>query len=187
MSKTAITILISAVIIIAAVFLITKKPATDTNSDMSPVGQTQTNENQTGADYQPNGKKMAFGVFAAQGGSFQCTVTQHVGGSDTAGKVWLDGKKIHGIFSTVVQNQAITSNFTVIDDYTYAWTSMSKNGFKIKNAPVTADGNTSSGAAASGSYSWDASQIGDYECTPWTSTDSIFALPAGITFSEIKS
>jgi len=181
MSKTATTIIIAIIIIVAAVLLINKKPAAE-----QPIVETPET-----VTTQPEAKKMAFDVFlkqGLQGQAYECTVHQYVGEIDTVGKVWIDGEKMHGEFATAVQGQNIKSFTTMMDGYMYSWSSISNTGFKMKStAPADANGNTSSNAASSGSYSWNASQIGDYDCKPWTPTESTFALPANIKFTEMKA
>lgn len=181
MSKTISTILVTALVIAAAVLFINKKP---TATDVAPNGMTQTTTDANGADYQPNqsGKKMAFDVFLAQGGTYECTVHQYVNDTDTTGKVWIDGAKLHGKFSTMVQGKSIDSNFSVLDGYTYAWASMSTMGFKMKNKTDMMSGSVNTPV---GTYSWDAKQIGDYDCSPWTSDAATFAIPANIKFTEM--
>ncbi|MEJ0001840.1 MAG: hypothetical protein WDN09_01490 [bacterium] len=52
---------------------------------------------------------------------------------------------------------------------------------------VSADAATDTGAGASGTYSWNADQIGDYNCTAWTADAAKFALPASIKFQDMSS
>lgn len=185
-SLTYTLITIAAIAIATVVILKNPAPATtdaDDNTSVAPTGMTQTNENPNGPDYQPQGKKMAFDVFlkqGVQGASYECTVHQIVSNSDTVGKVWIDGSKVHGEFETAVQDMDITSNFTIIDGYSYSWSSMPSSGFKIKIPADSATSNpTGAGVAAS--------QYGDYDCQPWTPVASKFSLPANIKFTEIKS
>lgn len=193
MSKSLTYTLITIAAIAIATVVILKNPApattdTDDNTSVTPNGMTQTNDNPNGPDYQPGrdttqGKKMAFDVFlkqGVQGASYECTVHQIVSNSDTVGKVWIDSTKVHGEFSTVVQDMVITSNFTMVDGYSYSWSSMPSSGFKIKIPADSATSNpTGAGVAAS--------QYGDYDCKPWTPAASKFSLPANIKFTEIKS
>ncbi len=210
MPKNIITTIIVIIVIAGGVFLITKKPATPDLTVGGPRGMTQTNENPNGPDYQPNrdmngaqtnGKKMAFDVFlkqGVQGASYECTVHQSVNNVDTTGKVWIDGAgaetgintgsanaKMHGEFTTSTQGMNITSNFTMVNGYSYSWSSMSNTGYKVK-IPADSTTGTNTNASANGSYSWDASQIGDYDCQVWTAVPAKFELPKSIKFTEIK-
>lgn len=131
----------------------------------------------------PTGKRMAFSEFIKQGGSYKCTVRQDVGGVQTEGTTYMSGGMIRGEYSTKVQGMDVNSTMIVRDGYTYSWTSMMPNtGFKVKVA-ANATGDTS--APTSGSYSFNAEQIGDYNCEAWTADASKFTLPSGVTFQEM--
>ena len=210
-SLTLTLVTIAAIAIVAVIIL--KKPAAPSDNStngVTPTGMTQTNDNPNGPDYQPgrdtqngaqgdtNGKKMSFDVFmkqGLQGSAYECTVHQTISNMDTTGKVWIDGTgiahddmftKVHGEFTTAIQGMNITSNFTVVDGYSYSWSSMMSTGYKVK-VPDSTGATSDTSAAAKGSYSWNASQIGDYDCQPWTATAAKFALPTNIKFTEMKT
>lgn len=217
MSKSLTLTLVTIAVIAIAAVIILKKPAapSDNNTNgVTPTGMTQTNDNPNGPDYQPgrdtqngaqgdtNGKKMSFDVFmkqGLQGSAYECTVHQTISNIDTTGKVWIDGTgtatsatsssanaKVHGEFTTAVQGMNITSNFTVVDGYSYSWSSMMSTGYKVK-VPDSTGATSDTSAEAKGSYSWNASQIGDYDCQPWTATAAKFALPTNIKFTEMSA
>lgn len=133
------------------------------------------------------GKKMAFSEFLKQGGSYKCTVDQYITAGDyeniTKGTTYVSGGMVRGEYTSKVENLNVESTVLVRDGYTYSWTSMAPNmGFKVK--VVEAKGDTST--STSGSYNWNAEQIGDYECVPWTVDMSKFAVPTDITFQELN-
>jgi hypothetical protein len=131
----------------------------------------------------PSGKKIPFSDFIKQGGAYKCTVHQDVGGTATEGVTYISGGMIRGEYNTKVQGLSVNSTMIVRDGYTYSWTSMAPGmGFKTKiaqNAP------SNPGTASSGSYNFNAEQIGDYNCEPWTVDASKFAVPTGVTFKEV--
>ena len=59
---------------------------------------------------------------------------------------------------------------------------MPNTGFKMAVA-----GSGGTGGEASGQYSFNAEQIGDYDCKSWNVDGSKFDLPKDVTFTEIKS
>lgn len=133
---------------------------------------------------QPSGKKMAFGDFIKQGGSYRCTVTQNLQGMSTQGIVYVADSKIHGEFTTNIQGQTISVTTIVKDGFAYTWTSMMPNtGFISK---VVMEGQGTVGASTSGSYGWDATTIGDYTCEKQSVPSSQFDLPKGITFKDVQ-
>lgn len=131
-----------------------------------------------------SGKKIAFSELVKQGGSYECTVKQMVSNIDSDGVVFVSRDRIRGEFSTLAQGMKIDTSMIVRDGYTYTWSSMMPGtGFKIKaEANTTANVNTS----MSGSYGWNAEQIGDYYCKEWKVDESTFTLPGNVKFTEIK-
>lgn len=128
-------------------------------------------------------KKIAFSEFVKQGGAYQCTVKQAVSDMESSGTVYMDKGRMRGEFSTVAEGMKIDTSLIVRDDYTYTWSSMMpKTGFKMKVQAQA--GNTN--AAMSGTYSWNAEQIGEYDCTEWAVDEAKFTVPSGVTFTEMK-
>lgn len=143
-------------------------------------------ENSTTSTETPTGKKMAFSQFVKQGGSYKCTVNQYlgeVGGASTQGITYIDKGMIRGEYSTQAQGISINSTFIVRDGYSYTWTSMAPTmGFKSK---VVENPEVNANASASGSYSYNSEQVGDYDCQVWTSDPSLFNIPSEVTFREV--
>lgn len=133
---------------------------------------------------QNSGKKMSFDAFLKQGGSYKCTVNQSVEGMDSVGTVYINKGDIRGDFNTSVAGMNIDTYFLVKDNFTYSWSSMTPGkGFK---APVSASGSANSSTGTSGQYSFNAEQIGDYDCVAWTVDSAKFALPSGVNFTLVK-
>ncbi len=130
-------------------------------------------------------KKIAFSELVKQGGSYECTVKQVVSNIDSDGVVFMDKDRMRGEFSTLAQGMKIDSTMIMKDGYTYTWSSMMPSaGFKIKVMPADEAGDAQ--ASTSGTYSWNAEQIGDYYCKEWKVDESKFTLPAGVKFTEMK-
>ncbi|MCE9628611.1 MAG: hypothetical protein K8Q91_01310 [Candidatus Vogelbacteria bacterium] len=128
-------------------------------------------------------KKIPFSEFIKIGGSYKCTINQSIGGVDTQGLTYLNNKMIRGEYNTKVQGVSIDTTLIVRDGFTYTWTSMAPTmGFKAKVADQKVVDNQT---GTSGTYSFNAEQIGDYDCQTWNSDDSKFVLPTGVTFREV--
>ena len=133
-------------------------------------------------------KKMAqntitFTEFMKKGGSYKCTVTQTVASMTSNGTVYIHDSLIKGNFSTRIQGQTIDASMIARDGYVYSWTTLSAGkGFKVKMT------DTSRGAlpTSTSTYSWNGEQIGEYDCQPWVADDSLFELPASVTFSLVQ-
>ena len=199
MNKAILYIVIAAVLVGGAIALAKNSKPEASNSANQVAGNAS--EGAVPATETPantSGKKMAFDAFIKRGdGSYVCTVSQYLSDMENKGTVYIEGsadqdkRKIRGDFNTVAEGMKIDSSFVIKDGYTYSWNSfMPKSGFKIampkemasSGAAVTANQNGNSG-----NYVWNASQIGDYDCQPWTVDQAKFALPSAVTFTEVKS
>ncbi len=130
------------------------------------------------------GKKIAFSEFLKKGGSYKCTVTQTVANMTSNGTVYIDDANVKGSFSTSISGQTIDTNMIAKDGYTYTWTSMSKGvGYKAK---IDKGAGGDSTASTSATYTWNGSQIGEYNCEPWTVDKTMFALPSSVTFTTTQ-
>lgn len=128
-----------------------------------------------------NQKKVSFVEFMKQGGSYKCSVVQTVATMTSNGTVYIHDNKIRANFTTSIQNNTIETNMIVKEGYSYSWTNMSKGvGTKVKIAPKS---NPGSDAAVSATYTWNGSQVGDYNCEEWVADDTMFSLPTTVTFS----
>ncbi len=182
MSNKVIAIVVGVVVVLGGAYYAmrgTSESVKDTNS--IAVGEP----NPSTPVENSSGKKMSFDAFLKQGGSYVCTVNQSVEGIDSKGTVYVDGTDTRGTFNTTVSGMKVDSEFISTGGYTYTWSSMMQGkGFKVK-VDNKVSGDTSTGT--SGQYSWNAEQIGDYDCQPWSGDSSKFALPKGVVFTEIKN
>jgi hypothetical protein len=182
MTKTTIIPIIVIVFAGLGLFLINNKSA---NKLDTPVTQ---DSNQTMAENENNsqGKKMAFSEFLKQDkGSYQCTVNQYIDAGmsqSTQGKVFLYDGNIRGDFATQVSGMNILSSVIVRDGFSYTWTNMAPIGYKVS---VIDTNNPQSQSEMSAAYSWNAEQIGDYDCQEWNVDKTQFEIPTQIQFQEI--
>lgn len=173
MSKNIMISVLIGVAVLGGGYLVFKNKS----SEVSSVDATN-----NGAE-KPTEKKMSFDVFLKQGGSYKCDVKQYLSDMENNGTVYVDAGNIRGEYATVAEGRNIQTSFIMKDGYSYTWSSMAPNmGFKVKVDTTTG---TNTDASTQGTYSWDAKQIGDYNCEPWTADQSMFALPANIKFNEI--
>lgn len=120
-----------------------------------------------------------------KGGSWKCTFATTGPTADSSGTVYIAGKNIRGDFESSVKQVSMTLESHMISDgaFAYTWTSSTNQGFKVP-VDVNAGGDTST--AVSGSGEFDMGATLDYHCSAWPTDESMFALPAGITFTEVK-
>ena|SRR3989344_8373273 len=133
---------------------------------------------------QTAGKKMAFSQFLKQGGAYKCEVKQSMSDFENSGTMYINGQNMKGEFSTVAEGRTMNSSFMSRDGYSYTWSSLTPGmGFKIKAEAETSNDDVDT----SGTYAWNADQIGDYNCENWVVDATKFELPKDVTFQEIQS
>lgn len=178
MSKTAIWVIVGVALIGMGSFVAHgKRTAVNEQALVQPSEQNQVIGQPT------SGKKIPFSeLVKKQDGAYKCTVNQYVANIETKGTAYINAGMIRGEFNTKLQNMNVDSTFVVRDGYSYTWSSMLPSmGFKAK-VDTSAGGNNTAGP--SGTYVFNAEQIGDYNCEAWTVDNSKFEIPASIKFTE---
>lgn len=182
MTKTITGIVVVVAIAVAAYFIFFR------GSTSSGIYQSQTSTErgamtQGEMGEQPtSGKKMAFSEFIKQDGSYKCTVSQDVGGANTMGTTYVSNGMVRGEYNVSSQGMNMNTFFILRDGYSYTWNSVMTGGIKMRVAQTGTD----IGSSASGSYSSNTDQIGDYNCESWTADSSKFAIPTNITFKVMN-
>ena len=161
MSKTTWTVIIVVILIVAGYFIFSSNKGVE-NVPMGPESQAPE-------------KKMAFAEFVKQGGSYKCEIKNNINDAGSSGTVYVSDGVVKGELNTLTAGKMVTTYFLVRDGFSYAWFSTDPTkGFKIKED-----------TSVSASSDW-ASQIGDYNCEPWTADRAMFEVPASVTFQEIE-
>jgi hypothetical protein len=180
-------LLVAGILIIVKTNVVTKIfPSSEEKDAQVTNNEVKTDDSTNETPEQPTGKKMAFSQFIKQDfGPYKCEVKQAFSDMENNGTVYLNAGNIRGDFSTIAEGRKMDSSFIMKDGYTYNWSSFAPTmGVKVK-VNTTTDGDTNT--QTSGTYSWNAEQIGEYNCEAWTVDESKFTLPSTITFTEIKS
>lgn len=176
MQKTIISFVVLIAVILGVYFIVNK----DKKPETTPVLNTEVNNTEETPEV--NGKKMAFSEFIKQGGSYKCDVKQSLSDFENSGTIYINGAKISGEYSTIAEGMNITSSFVMMDGYTYSWSSaLPSMGVKVKMAKP----DTSAEAKESATYTWNAEQIGEYNCEAWVVDEAKFKIPTNITFKEV--
>jgi len=179
MSKTLISFLVVGVVLVGGYFAYDSQKKENSEVTENEINEVK-NEDTTA---KPAGKKMAFSQFIKQDkGSYKCEVSQAMSDIESNGTIYMNGGNMRGDFNTIAEGRNMNSSFIMMGGYTYNWSNLAPMGVKVK---VDMDGGNSS-AEASGTYSWNAEQIGDYNCEPWLVDEGTFELPDGVNFTEIK-
>lgn len=180
MNKTVLSIII-VVAVAAAGYAIYNSKDMKSESVASVAGENETTKTEN--EVEQSGKKMAFAQFVKQGGSYECTVNQYVENIESKGHVFIDGGRIRTEYSVDYQGTSMDGIVIIKDGFAYTWGSMMPMGIKV---PIKDDG-VNVDAGARGTYSWNAEQIGDYDCKAWNVDEAKFTLPAGINFQELPA
>lgn len=181
-SKALVIGVVALVILVGGYMLYTKNTEPNETAENTIGGESESTNESEG---QPTGKKIAFSEFIKQGGSYKCTVNQYMEDMETKGTVYIDGDMVRGEYTVEAQGMTIDSTMIVRDGYTYSWSSMMPNvGYKIK---AQSSGQADTSAGTSGSYAWNADQIGDYNCEAWRADAAMFTLPSNVTFTAVGS
>jgi hypothetical protein len=180
MSKTTIAFLVVGLVLVGGYFALNFQKEESAELANKETGEAK-NEDTVA---KPVGKKMAFSQFIKQDkGSYKCEVSQAMSDIESKGTIYMNGGNMRGDFNTVAEGRSMNSSFIMMGGYTYNWSNLAPMGVKVK---VDANGGNAS-AEASGTYSWNAEQIGDYNCEPWVVDEGTFELPDGVKFTEIKA
>ncbi len=114
------------------------------------------------------------------GGERKCTWTTSQGGVTMTGTISIARGKFRTDVETEIPGAGPIVAHSIGDgEYVYSWTSATPQGFKMKmNSEVgTTDSNRQETQALTADYSFD--------CDSWDAESGQFALPSGITFTEI--
>ena len=111
---------------------------------------------------------------------------QYIDDFGSEGTVYISAGKIRGEFTTTAEGKLIETSLIVTDGYQYIWSSAMQGGFKMK-IPDIATSSASTNTETTGTYYWNAEQIGDYDCVPWTTEESKFIPPVTIVFTDMST
>ncbi len=120
---------------------------------------------------------------ASRGGNHKCTFDQTTEVSHSTGTVLISGAKLRGDFVSEVKavtGMKVESHMISDGQFIYTWSSMMPQGMKFAVSANVVGSSTTSGTVAFG-------QTLDYDCQSWIVDESVFTLPDGITFTEVKS
>jgi len=115
------------------------------------------------------------------GKSLKCTYTSKTASVSVDTIVYVANGKIRGDFTSKSSQTAVKGHMIIDGQYSYMWTDMSKQGFKVaidQNQP-TPGANESLGQSPSLNQSY------TYSCSGWSVDASAFVLPSDITFSTM--
>ena len=173
------TVLLAASIVLLAAGCGKASPTTST----APSSSVQTNTAAQTTDTQPTQGQGTFKDLMAMGTSQQCDADFTSGQTSSHGTIYLASGKMRGDFSSQNQGNTIQSHMIVKDQTVYNWTEGAGMDMAFKTPVAT----STASQGASQSQGANVDQQVNYSCQSWTEDDSMFDLPAGVTFSDQAS
>jgi len=136
----------------------------------------------------------------AQGKNMECTwTTKDEKGNDVSGTLDISGQKFKMTMMMSNPDKTGTSNSYTLSDgtWTYVWSDMMKGaGMKIKtldaekagkDIQASNPGGAQGNIPASGGPQANWQKDYEYDCDPWEATDSVFAIPSDIDFTDASN
>ena len=142
------------------------------------------NNNKTGSEAE-QGTTMTgtFRDIAATGFPQKCSVESTKGGYTSTGVVYVAEGLMRGDFITAdAPSGSIESHMIVKENVSYVWSSAAPQGIKMN---LTSSANGGGVTSTSDGFSYD--DRVNYTCSPWSVSQDLFALPAGISFIDIAT
>jgi hypothetical protein len=116
------------------------------------------------------------------GSSQKCTFTDATSiTASSEGTVYVAQGKLRGDFTSVVSGTTIKSHMIVLGDTSYTWTDTTKEGSKMALATIENQ------QAPGPNQGFNPNKKVNYSCVGWLTDASVFALPAGIQFSNLTN
>jgi hypothetical protein len=166
MNKTILYVVGGVVVVGGAAVFVMNKPA----GPVAPGGDANT---------PTPSAQMSMRELLGMSGPQRCTFTNNVQDPESSGVVYVAGGKMRGDFTSVAAGQTIQSHMIVDGETSYMWSDAMPQGMKMAFADVGAQSGQGSGQSV------DVNEKVDYSCSGWTADANMFALPAGVEFSDL--
>ncbi len=163
-------LVVGAVIVVGGIIMFTAGRQSGSPGTASVSGVMQ-DKNQA-----PTSLKALF----ALGTSQKCTFSNSTDVAQSSGEVYVTSGKMRGDFSSVAAGQTVQSHMIVDKDTSYVWTNATNQGFKMSFENMTMPK-----SETTAKQTVDLNQSLDYSCNAWSPDESLFNLPAGISFNSM--
>jgi hypothetical protein len=185
-------IIISAV----AVFSVFLAGCGGGNQQSAQTGQEQNAEKAVSADSQnaqPQSQENKISAslkdLLGMGKTVKCNSTNTSDKFSTTGTTYVSGEKVRSDVVSQMENAAETnSHIIVAGGWMYMWNEGAITGIKIdtnsmkQNNPPAADNSDQGTKTPPADNQFDSKA--NFDCSPWTADESVFAIPQGVTFTD---
>ncbi len=148
------------------------------NSSKAPVA-TQ-NPQTTAAEEKPANIQKSIKDLLTSGQAQKCTYKDKMAEVDIEGTVYVAGGKMRSDYTSKTGGQTIIGHMVVSDNKSYIWTDGQSMGMMMAFDP-----NKTPETAPTGSQSVDVNKLIDYNCSGWTTDNSVFTPPPNIKFQNL--
>ncbi len=179
--KKIIFVIIGIIIIVGIALAVTYSKQSSTQKEVVEISESTPITSREVETLAPatTGKKMSFGNFVKQGGSYQCAVSQYIDPSYTTttnGTIYLSSGLVRGDFTTNSGGESMKISFIKRDGFVYTWIAGTTPGYKTPALET---------APSSGQSGWTPDMVKDYDCKTWMADASLFTIP-NIQFETLK-
>lgn len=124
-------------------------------------------------------QQMSMKELIAMGKSQKCVFSEPQ--SSTGGTIYIADGKVRGDFTSQNQGANVSGHMIVDGTTVYTWMDGMNQGFKTSFNPTgeQGQGDTQQGLSPD--------KKTDYKCEKWSADESFFAMPAGVTFSDMSA
>lgn len=148
------------------------------NSSKTPVA-TQNSQTPV-AEQNPASTQKSIKDLLTSGQAQKCTYRDKMAEVDVEGTVYVAGGRMRSDYTSKTGGQTIMGHMVVSDNKSYIWMDGQSMGMMMAFDP-----NRTPEAAPTGSQSVDVNKLIDYNCSGWTSDNSVFTPPANIKFQNL--
>ncbi len=172
MKQKLIMGIVVVIIVVGAIWAMTNKKSAPSDS----LTDTNTENTNVIKDTKTQSLKALMAANTPQ----ECAFQNSADSSTSEGKVYLAKGMMRGDFTAVSSGQTFTSHMITKDGTVYTWIDNMTTGFKI-----SADENAQTKTDDSQKQGVDINQELNYNCKPWSADNSMFEVPANITFNDL--
>jgi len=181
MNKNLIYVIIAVVVIVVVATFVFYKP-----SSMPGVYQTPGTSEASGTSGATPSPSSANGMtlkgLLSLGSSQKCTFVDATSPTASSeGTVYVAQGQLRGDFTSVVAGTTIKSHMIIVGNTSYTWTDAAKVGSKMALATIEQQ------QAPGPNQGFDPNKSVNYSCAYWPTDMNVFALPAGIQFSNMTN
>lgn len=140
-----------------------------------PAGQMATEESE------PKTQSRSFKELLDTGAPVQCHINETISGSRVVGSVYVGSGKMRGDFDTTLENgERVKAHMITVNETAHVWSDAAMTGIKVKLSE------TEKLSAEQKTQGIDPDKKYNVDCGAWVVDQSVFTLPADVTFQELN-